>query len=1059
MHRPVHHPLKPILAALIAVVVVAATAGAASARTVSVSSSAASAAGNGGQTATLTAGVPVAAPGTVSQTITQSFDPSRLRLTGASGIVAPAGWTLSYSSDGTTFGAAPGSPSGWAAIRAVRATGSMVSGGDANGLQIASGTGIGSVPPASPFSSAGGGDGWDVSFDDAGHVYNVWHHDGAWWAGFSTPGIDCHTRSGASCGPGWPFSLRIPSNQVGPGGVQGQPWYHTAAESMSWVDTSASRVWIPTNLADTSANQGTGFVCIDVSDLAVGPAWCGGSIVNAFVRLGPTVLGGYNGVLGMAAAGGKIFTWDSGSGGLLCLDPQAERAGGLPGAPCTGQPFSFAGITAATVSNYTLTESQGLVWGSASGKAVCFNPAASAACSGWTGGPASIPGSAPWPNMVFDAPASDGTAGAVCFVRTNTGSPSNTPRGCFAADGSSSTALSGSHAGSGLMTYVQTASTSGVDPKAAQTTGTRVYWSDGAWFGGGQFHCFDTSLSSGAGGACTNWPVSASAYSATIDPQNANCIWTNTDSGAITTIDGVTAGSTCVTPPSIATFAAPVLIPRVACTTTSSFRQWRSLRLTGPSIATYGSATLTVLNSAGQVIPGWNRVPIPPGNRTVDLSSLPVASTGTSPQFRVALSNKTTNDPIEAEVQAVGDSPQLCLPLQTQPACPQAPARIPGAMPTPVPAVVTGRGDAQPASGPAEQFAPGTTSIAMTAPSDSSCLGTISGTALMQGTSAPIGGAVMRLLDPSGAVVASTTTDPSGAYAFTRLVAGDGYRVEFGPTSEGAATSSTDASVNTDRAVTVGGTTTVNGLYGLLRTNPLSGRAAHATPVVLTPAPHDSAGVQDYSAFTRSDTCVVDPSDRQCKASVTIPGEGAWSVDPSSGAITFTPSGGFSGTTTPQIYRVTETSSSWTTWNSLVATVDPPLPAPPGQVATSTTSPSLAVSVPPAGARTAARTGVLVSRIIVPGAGRVTQVGTQSARTSGRPASVACRAVPVSVASAGPVSVRCRITPAVRYALTQRSVTITLVTRFTASDGQVSVQRRVVRLPRVRTAAGVAVTG
>lgn len=1034
------------------------------ARDVSMSASAPSLGGNGGQSTTLTAAVPVAQPGTVAQSITQSFDPSRLRLTGSSGVVAPSGWTLAYSSDGTTFGPAPGTPSGWAAIRAVRATGSISSGGNANGFQIASGTGSGSVPPSGAFNAAGGGDGWDVSFDDEGHVYNVWHHNGSWQTGFSTPAVDCHTRTGASCGPGWPFSLRIPAGQTGPGGVVGQPWYHTNEESMSWVDTANARVWIPTNLDDGLSGSGTGFTCVDVSDLSVGPAWCGGSITAAFVRLGPTLCGGRNCALGLAAAAGKLFAWETGTGDLICLDPLAERSGGLPGAACAGQPFSFTGIPSVGTDNYALTEAQGKVWGSAAGMAICFDPVTLAVCAGWSGGPAAVSGASPWPNMVFDVPQADGTAGAVCFVRTNTASPTfNTDRGCFAADGSSSTALTGPHAGSALMSYVAGATTSSVTPKAGQTSGTRIYWSDAAWFGGGKVYCFDTSLASGAGAACANWPVNTSAYTATIDSQNPNCIWTNTDSGDITTIDAVTGGATCVTPPSTATFSAPVLLPRLACTQAASIRQWRSIRLTAPSASTYSTATVTVLTASGQVVPGWNRVAAPAGSRTVDLSGLPVQASGLSPQFRVALAGKTTNDPIEAEVSAIGDAPQLCLPLEARAACPVAPARIPGAMPVPAPAVVTGRGQAQPSSGPAEEFDPGTTSITMSAPSDASCLGTIGGTASMQGSSSPIPGATVRLLDAGGTVVATSTTDSTGSYAFTRLTAGGGYRVEFGPTPEGAADPATNASATTDRTVTVGGSTTVNGAYGLLRTNRLSGRGASRAVVAMTPAPHTSTGVQDYAAFTRSATCVIDPADRQCKPSVVIAGEGTWSADPTIGALGFTPEVAFAGPTTPVAYRVTEASTSDTTWNWAEATTDAPVsPAPTGQAATSAPGagpPVLAVSVPRGGGTAAARTGRVVSRIIVPGAGRVTQVGTPSSRAARATAPVACRAVPVTTTGAGAVSVRCVLTPALRTALGRGAVKVMLVTAFTAGDGTTTVTRRVVRLPRSRAFGGPPVTG
>ena len=408
------------------------------ARSVSITSDTASVSGNGGSTITVSSGVPVAAPGTISQSITQTFDPSRVRLTGASGIVAPSGWTLSYSSDGTTFGSAPNTPSGWAAIRAVRATGSISSGGDSNGLQIASGTGTGSVPVSGAFTSGGGGDGWDVAFDERGNVFNTFHHDGSWQTGFSTPGIHCHTRTGASCGPGWPFDLRIASGVTGPDGVVGQPWYHTNDQAMEWVDTVNNRVWIPTTLNDGNATRsGNGFVCVDVSDMSAGPSWCGGDIRNAFVKLANSNCG-RDCTLGLAAANGRLFAWDGPTGSLLCLDPYGTRSGNLPGAPCSNQPFAMNGISGAALGGYTLMSAQGLVWGAASGRAICFDPATLAMCSGWSSGSVALNGTSP--NTSYDVPTSTGTPGAVCFALYESS------RGCFDATGSSSTELTGQHA-------------------------------------------------------------------------------------------------------------------------------------------------------------------------------------------------------------------------------------------------------------------------------------------------------------------------------------------------------------------------------------------------------------------------------------------------------------------------------------------------------------------------------------------------------------------------------------------------------------------------------------
>ncbi len=1029
---------------------------------VSMSRSASSLSGDGGGTVMVTSGTPVAAPGTVSQTITQTFDPTRAKLSGVGDITAPSGWTLSYSGDGTTFGAAPNNSAGWAAVRAVRATGSILSGGDSSGLQIANGTATGTVPTSGAFSSGGGGDGWDVAFDEQGNVYNTFHHDGYWGTGFKTPGLHCHTRTGAVCGPGWPFALRIADGVTGPDGIVGQPWYHTNDQAMQWVDTVNNRVWVPTSLNDGTAASGLGFVCVDVSDLVVGPTWCGGSIRNAFARLSTSLCpgAGRDCTLGLAAANGRLFAWDSLSGKLLCMDPYSSRSGNLPGAPCANQPYTIPSVTSVNLSGYALMTAQGLVWGAAQGMVTCFDPDALALCAGWS---ASANIGATLPNMSFDIPTSTGLPGAVCFTRYEVSIA------CFNASGASSTALSGSHVAADLMTYVSDAVTprrvtTTILPKYAVTTGTRVYWSDGAWPGGGKIYCWDQSLSSGAGAACANWPVNNSAYTATIDAQNPNCIWTNTDSGAITQIDAVTGGSTCVTPPPIAEFSAPVMLPRLACTNSASIQSWRHFKLTAPLASTYSTATLTVLTSTGRSIAGWNRVTIPAGSRTVDLSTLSVSASGIAPRFRVALNDKTTNDAISAEVSAIGDAPQLCLSLQTLAACPSGPQRIAGSMPTPDPLTVAGSGTAQPSSGPAQQFTAANASVSLTPPSDSTCLGTISGTTTMQSDSSAVGGAQVRLLDANGVVVAETTSDVSGAYSFTRLAAGSGYRVEFGPATTGSANASTVTAASVDRVVIANSVTTVNGSYGVLRTNALSATTQHNQAVTLTPAPHDSMNAQTYASFTRSATCVVDPSDRACKSSVSISGEGTWTTNASTGELVFTPTPGFVGVSTSVTYRVTEASSSWTTWNTARVTVAAATTttsttvAPTTTVAnntnsggqssaTTTTTAPRSVAVPSSNVTRAASTGILVSSVFAPSPGRIRQVGISS--VAGSSATVCSSRVRV-VTRAGSFSTSCRLTPTASMTLRQNAMSVVLVTRFTGNDGSVRVTRTKVTLRRTR---------
>ena len=147
---------------------------------------------------------PVADAGSLTQSVTQMIDPTRMVLTGLQDITAPAEWVLSYTTDGTTWSnTAPTTLAGWAAVRGVKATGPVVSDGtDDNGLQISTGDATQAYPAGGSFSGGRSGDGWNLVFDARGNIYNLWHHNG----NGGGPGIDCHTRTGATCAGTWPFT-------------------------------------------------------------------------------------------------------------------------------------------------------------------------------------------------------------------------------------------------------------------------------------------------------------------------------------------------------------------------------------------------------------------------------------------------------------------------------------------------------------------------------------------------------------------------------------------------------------------------------------------------------------------------------------------------------------------------------------------------------------------------------------------------------------------------------------------------------------------------------------
>lgn len=270
----------------------------------------------------LRAAMPVSGPGTISQTIRQDIDPAKVRLTARADIVAPAGWTLEYSTDGSAFTSTePTTAAQWAAIRAVQATGNVQSDGVEDGYQIATGTAEGAplelTPPLT--MSGGTGDGWDAFFDPGRtRVFNVNHK-------LSTNQVDCHVlATGATCN-GFKFPLKAMSSNPATGRIV------------------AGKLWVP---GTTYGPDRFGFTCIEISQVIASgavPRYCDGTD-NGWVTVGTSDLPtntSYNsftlftGIAGAPHSGTNTETqlWSAmmDSGNLYCLDT-AKRA------PCTGQP-------------------------------------------------------------------------------------------------------------------------------------------------------------------------------------------------------------------------------------------------------------------------------------------------------------------------------------------------------------------------------------------------------------------------------------------------------------------------------------------------------------------------------------------------------------------------------------------------------------------------------------------------------------------------------------------------------------------------------------------------
>jgi CshA-type fibril repeat protein len=752
----------------------------------------------------LTAVAPVSIAGTTSQMVTMEIEPY-LVLTGTSDIRYPSGWTVHYSVDGTTWTTlAPTTPTGWAAIRHVKAEGPLVSEGtDSSGRQIASTDANAAQPTTGQFPTTSGssGDGWDVFFDDGGRLYNVWHHNGSG----SNQSIDCYLRTGVRCNGTWPYLLRS--------GVTPVFTMHTNEQSAGLYDPVQKEIWFPTVYTADGVNQ-VGFACIRVDDITLTNKWCGGSAATAFVSAGAgaNIAGTtcvstttsndlYDCTGGLAKSGNKIYTWQVATGDLLCVDITLNAGAG---GPCTTGGIIDFGASLTNVSSDgnrwrpLVMELNGKIYGNGGryASAICIEAATGSPCTGWTN-PRAISNKA---TRIFPLPNAAGTVVGACFIALDT-APT-----CFDLTGANITSsLTTSFTTSIKATYRSTYDAYGA---LLQQYRTRLYWGDSAWATGtGKIYCWDF----GTNTWCRNWTssgISDTNYQIVLDPYNPNCLWSNSHDGIIQTYDTYSGQpGNCAVPAPTAVFDAGAGLPRMACAQDNAIQEWKSFTLTADFA--YTSATLTIKKSDGTAIAGWTNVPIP-GNspKTVDLSSLSVAASGQSPSLTVTFTGRTEYGEVSARTTAVGGSPELCL-RPTAITCPTGPVFQASQLASRT-TQVDATGSAV-AGNTTSAFSPATATVNVGAMNSGTCSANLSGTALTTASS-PVVGALVTLTNGTGTPLMypddyadatlrgqtiSVLTNASGQYSFPYVVPGS-YAVRFTDVSTAAVTGTS----------VIGGTTT-----------------------------------------------------------------------------------------------------------------------------------------------------------------------------------------------------------------------------------------------------------
>jgi CshA-type fibril repeat protein len=898
----------------------------------------------------LTTQIPaVSATDLSTQEIIQNIDPLKVKLTGASDVKAPAGWTVTYSTDGTTFLA---TPSNWAQVVKVKATGTVNSSGvTGDGKQLFSTTAT-SPGTLSTVSGAirSGGDGFSTSFDSRGYAYNTYHR------GLVNGSIDCRNIiDGTFCSAAWPFNMATHG-------------FSSNIASTQFFDEVNKHIWI----GNADSTQGTGFVCVDVSDVKV-PGLCGGSKATAFKLIQPRVGANAMSVFNIIAAEGKIYAWDIAVPRILCLDYLANDG---MGQSCTSPTLTgLAGTTPTGIANAwpnimtNLNLAFGNVYGQYGSYAVCFNAQTQALCPGWTAHNQLL-GSTASNVAMYLQPNAAGQIAGVCFTNDNK---------CFAADG---TRFNGNNTVQAAITSIAT----GRFQSSTETVGSKFLIAN-QFNTNSSVYCYDYATNAG----CANWPASTSVsgmgqmrmlsgvdwkvYTIESDPRNSDCLWTNGDSGVLGQVTISTATFGCQIDLPTATFKQAELGQSLACDGVSG-AGYEKFTLGGLVRGTdYTSASLTIKKANGSVLVSggqtWSGVAFN-AQDFVDLSSISMSDIGTGATFNVSFVGKNNNKSSTGTLLMESSSAQLCLSLTVNVICPAT--TLVGTVDT---AFVSFEATGKTTSSTNQVTNYTVTSSAMTVdpPAPSACGFQLRGivahlvsTTSFPSTIKPLAGAVATLHDSNGvALINPSTGNPitatsqaDGTYTFGIVKPGS-YKVSFAdfPATNGFSAAEAHAAWLAPYGYFTGQVTqplgtanfAANAIKSVMSPVAVTGGAAgadidvRATYIVRAIANDDALSIKagatsntlsvlandsatSGQSFTNNTIkiCAAGTTSNCALNSLAVSGEGTYGLNTSTGAITFTPLAGFTGPATAIVYGINDNYPVTVNASLRVTVVPPPTP-------------------------------------------------------------------------------------------------------------------------------------
>lgn len=553
--------------------------------------------------------------GVSSHTVALDWSSQSLQLNSTSSIVHPEGWSLEYSTDGSTWSnTAPGNLS---TIVSVRSVGDINATGT-NAFQTGATTSL--MASQTNFQGSSGGDGYDLTF--AGDkVFNVFHHNA------SQIQLDCHIKStGASC-----YS---PS-------VTNFPGYATSNTSSAYYDAASFNLFVMSKKISTNE---PGLACINVTGAT--PVPCSTPFYALDVSLpAPATV---EALRAGARSGDLVYLINSSNNNLLCFNVATATA-------CSDYPKTLPGTITATSIVSRISALGTKIWYNTTTAFGCWDTVTSANCGGVA--PQTIAAADQYPP--FPARAADGTLLGFCTYLNRICVDSS--NAVFAMP-------------SGLLSFVSGTTLPLWNYYGAgqwAEAGNKLYLNKGPFeTASNNVYCHDFATDAACAGF-SGMNLGTRIYSILADPSNSNCIWTNGDAGNITTFNATTGLAGCASSIPVVEIPYSVIIPRMSCEEAGRVTAWKNIAFNTPVGISSSDLRVTIYDSAGSPISGWvDQTPTSAG--VLDLTGLTTAQTGTRPTIRISAGSvlPTLLDDITSVAQFEAAPPELCIELKAVANCP-----------------------------------------------------------------------------------------------------------------------------------------------------------------------------------------------------------------------------------------------------------------------------------------------------------------------------------------------------------------------------------------------------